>query len=69
MSTQSTSVAVFIETHSLVRERIFHVRSADHALSILQSEHATGKLVLNLTNGTIGSIQFEERARLDKSSR
>ncbi len=65
MSTQSTSVAIFIETHSLVRERQFTVRNIEHALSILKMERATGKLIVNLTSGTIGSLQFEERARLD----
>jgi len=60
----SASTQVFIETHSLVRERVFPARDTAHALSILNMEHATGKLIINLTNGSIGSIQFEERAKL-----
>lgn len=66
MSTQSTSVAIFIESHSIVRERTFRARDVDYALSILRAEHATGKLILNLTGGTIGSIQFVESSKLAK---
>lgn len=64
MSTQSTPVQMFIESHSLVRERVFLARDAVHALAILKMEHATGKLVLNITSGTIGSIQFIESSKL-----
>lgn len=66
MSAQTSSVAIFIESHSIVRERVFRARDVDYALSILRAEHATGKLILNLSGGTIGSIQFEERAKLPK---
>lgn len=69
MSTQSTSVAIFIESHSIVRERQFTARNVEHALSVLNMEHATGKLIVNLTQGSIGSIQFEERAKLPASSK
>ena len=69
MSTQPSHVELFIETHSLIRERQFTARSPDHALSILHMERATGKLIINLTQGTIGSIQFEERAKLERGSR
>lgn len=55
---------VFIDSHSILRERTFIVRNVEHALSIIKMEHATGKLILNLTNGSVGSIQFEERAKL-----
>lgn len=69
MSAHTPALEVFIETHSLIRERTFPARDTTHALHILQGERATGKMIVNLTNGSIGSIQFEERARLDKSAR
>ena len=69
MSTQSTSVAIFIESHSIVRERVFPARDATHALSILKMERATGKLTVNLTNGSIGSIQFTESSKLHQNSK
>lgn len=60
----SAQLVTFIETHSLVRERQFSARSVEHTIEILHMERATGKMVVNFTNGTVGSIQFEERAKL-----
>lgn len=66
----STVQIILIDSHHLVRERTFAVsrelgtKAVEKALLVLKSEHATGKLVANLTNGSIGSLQFEERAKL-----
>ena len=67
MSTQSTSVQIFIESHSLIRERQFNTRSIERAAEILHLEHATGKMIINWSGGTIGSIQFTESSRINSS--
>jgi len=61
----SASIAtVTIESHHLVRQREFSSREVDQALRLLHSEHATGKMIVNISSGAVGSIQFEERAKI-----
>ena len=68
-SAASIAIAVTVERHHLIRERTFDRHALTHPLSELldllglHDERATGKLVLNLSGGTCGSIQFEERAQ------
>ncbi len=60
----STVSVVIVESHHLVRSREFSSREVEDAITLLHSEHATGKLIVNLSGGKVGSIQFEERAKL-----
>lgn len=63
-----------IDQHHLIRERRFEIdrawleRSIERVIHALQSEHATGKLVINLSQGAATSIQFEERCTLQSPS-
>jgi hypothetical protein len=65
----STSTLV-IEQHHVVRQRAFavsgHITSeiVIRVLDALRGEHATGKVSINLSQGSVNSIQFEERAKL-----
>ena len=70
-----STLPIAVESHHLVRERTFTVdrnfddRGVERALHVLNSEHFTGKLIINMTNGSVGSIQCEERAKLAPSAK
>ena len=61
---------IVIEQHHVVRQRAFAVsgRISDNIImSVLQQlrlEHATGKVSINLSQGAVNSVQFEERAKI-----
>ena len=66
----STVAIIAVESHHLIRERTFAVdrgfddRGVERALHVLSTERFTGQLVIHMTNGTVGSIQCEERSKL-----
>lgn len=68
MSTQaaaSAPVAPASTTHTLSRERRFETRAGLLAiLAELTRTHSTGVLRLDISQGTVGAITFEERQRL-----
>lgn len=66
MSPQATATAPAIATlHHLVRERRFETRAGLLAiLAELARTHSTGVLRLDISQGTVGAITFEERTRL-----
>lgn len=70
MSTHVVDHTVLTEQHLIVRTRTFRFDRADlHSLVgslllALEQEHATGKFIVNLSQGRPGSIQFEESQRL-----
>jgi len=64
------SIAPSAEVHVLVRERTFTisrgltVHALNEIIDILHLDRSTGKLTINLSQGAVQSVQFEERARL-----
>lgn len=61
--------AALIDQQHVIRERLFVVRrpSLEIMLDIVRAlcaEHATGKVTLNLSQGTLQNIKFEERSQI-----
>lgn len=58
------------ESATITRERIFtrdrasYMADMESILALLRSERATGKVVINLSQGAIGTIHFEEQRKL-----
>jgi len=68
MSTSSPTLAN-TEQHRLVRRRVFTVSHPTYTvisevLTAIHAEHATGKLTINISQGTPNTIQFEEEQRV-----
>lgn len=69
MTISITDLQSTAESHTLIRERTFFVtRPTLHTiaeiLSSLLAEHATGKISINLSGGTLQNINFEERTKI-----
>ena len=53
------------ESHHVVRERVYPQSSyVEDLLGMLRLEHATGNLVINLNQGGVARIAFEEKERI-----
>ena len=76
MSTASTagvagtqSLTVVSERHSISRERFFLCQKPSRdilleLLDALRDEHLTGKVTINLSQGSIQNVQVEERQKI-----
>ena len=69
--TLSSPVSILLrESHAVLRERVFTIdrqsvlSDLDSILALLRAERATGKLIINLSQGSVGTIQFEESRRI-----
>lgn len=52
-------------SHALVRERRFNPRDGLYAILLaLHESRATGRLCIDMTQGSVGGVSFEERQRL-----
>lgn len=52
------------ESHHLVRERNFLGTNVDAVLSVLHSEHATGQIIVDISQGSVGSVRFREQHKV-----
>jgi len=66
----ATTLLIATEHRTLTRRRDFTldrstpIRTVQDILDILRAERLTGKLVINLNQGSVGIIQSEESSRL-----
>lgn len=69
----ATQTIPAIEKHQLVRIRNFAVprgastEAIEKLLDVLLSEKATGRIMIHLSQGTPGSLSFEEKQLLNAS--
>lgn len=52
------------ESHRLVRERMFGGASLTHVLESIRDSHSTGTLLIDISQGAIGSIRFREEHKV-----
>jgi hypothetical protein len=65
MSTHTRIPTPPAESHQLVRERNFNTcMDTETILALLHLEHATGTLIVNMTQGSVGSVTFREQHRI-----
>jgi hypothetical protein len=54
-----------LESHQLVRERTFTgAYDLGNLITLLHSERATGQIIVNMTQGGVGSITFREQHKV-----
>jgi hypothetical protein len=73
MSTQATAASsittALVDQQHVVRERLFIINRPTPRLTLeilesIISEHATGKLTINVSQGGITNVKFEERSQI-----
>lgn len=52
------------ESHRMVRERLFGTTDVAEVLSSLVDSRSTGTLLVDLSQGTVGSIRFREEQKV-----
>jgi len=69
MSTATLTFTSVLESQHVVRERTFATRDYCAVIDLMHAEHATGQIIIDVSQGTVGTVRVREQLRISPNSK